>query len=222
MNEESPMTKMTVDFVSDVSCPYCLMGLLALEVALERTSDVVEPQFRFHPYQLNPNMPPEGESLAANLNRKFGVSAADVRNGCAQGTQRVAALGFTMNYSDASGIYNTHDAHRLLHWAGLQGRQLELKRLLFAAYFSKGLNPSDHGVLIDAAAEAGLDRQAAREVLSSGRYDEDVHTDEHLWRSRGVNGVPFIMINGSHAISGSQLPQQYESTLRQLASERAA
>jgi predicted DsbA family dithiol-disulfide isomerase len=215
------MTKMTVDFVSDVSCPYCLMGLLALEIALERTSEVVEPQFRFHPYQLNPNMPPEGESLAANLNRKFGVSAADVRNGCAQGTLRVAGLGFTMNYTEASGIYNTHDAHRLLHWSGLQGRQLELKRVLFAAYFSKGLNPSDHGVLIAAAAEAGLDPQAAREVLSSGRYDEEVRADEQLWRSRGVKGIPFIMINGSHAISGSQSPQQYENTLRRIASERA-
>lgn len=215
------MTKMTIDFVSDVSCPYCLAGLLALEIALERTSDLIAPTFRFHPYELNPNMPPEGESLAANLNRKFGISAAAVRNSCAQGTQHVAGLGFTMNYSDASGIYNTHDAHRLLHWAGLQGRQLELKRVLFAAYFSKGLNPSDHGVLIDAATEVGLDSQAAREALSSGRYDEDVLADEQLWRSRGVKGVPFIMINGSHAISGSQSPQQYENRLRQIASERA-
>ncbi|AXQ30744.1 DsbA family oxidoreductase [Solimonas sp. K1W22B-7] len=216
------MTKMTIDFVSDVSCPFCLAGLLALEIALERTSDVIATTLRFHPYQLNPDLPPEGESLAANLNRKFGISAADVRNGCAQGTRQVAGLGFTMNYSDASGIYNTHDAHRLLHWAGLQGRQLELKRLLFAAYFSKGLNPSEHGVLIAAAVEAGLDPQAAREVLSSGRHDEDVRADEQLWRCRGVKAVPFIMINGSHVISGSQSPEQYESTLRQLASERAA
>jgi predicted DsbA family dithiol-disulfide isomerase len=212
------MTKITIDLVSDVSCPYCLMGLLALERALERTKDIIEPTFRFHPYELNPNMPAGGESLAANLNRKFGVSAADLRKSCAEGTAYVDGLGFTMNYSDKSGIYNTHDAHRLLHWAGLQGRQLELKRALFSAYFSKELDPSDHGVLIEAAGEAGLDRGAAREILSSEQFDEVVRAEEALWRSRGVKSIPYILIDEKHTISGSQSPEQYEKRLREIAS----
>ena len=216
------MTRMMrIDFVSDVSCPWCIIGLRALEEALARTGDTVAADIRFQPFELNPDMPPEGQNIVEHITGKYGSTPAQSAANREMIRARAAALGFTMAMSDQSRIYNTFDAHRLLHWAELEGRQLALKNALFEAYFTKGQSPADHDVLVEAAEEAGLDGEAAREVLVSGRFAEEVRTAEELWRSRGISAVPAVVIDGRYLISGGQPPDVFEQALRQIATQAA-
>jgi predicted DsbA family dithiol-disulfide isomerase len=212
---------MTIDFVSDVSCPWCIIGLRGLEEALARTGDVVDAEIRFQPFELNPDMPPEGQNIGEHIAQKYGSTHEQMAETRAMIRTRAAALGFTMATSDQSRIYNTFDAHRLLHWAELEGRQAALKHALFEAYFTEGKSPADHTVLVAAAEKAGLDGAVAHAVLASGRYAEDVRQAEDLWRSRGINAVPAVVINGRYLISGGQPPEAFEQALRQIAAQAA-
>ena len=209
----------TIDFVSDVSCPWCVIGLLGLERALERVGDV-EAEIRFQPFELNPHMPAEGQRLVDYAAQKYGSTPEQLGERRAMIRERAAALGFTIALPPEEGrVYNTFDAHRLLYWAGLEGRQRQLKLALFEAYFTNCLNPSDRDVLADAADKAGLDRQAATELLSSDRYAHEVREEEGIWRTRGINSVPAIIINGRYLISGGQPPELFEQAIRKIASE---
>jgi predicted DsbA family dithiol-disulfide isomerase len=212
---------MTIDFVSDVSCPWCIIGLRGLEEALARVGDLVEADIHFQPFELNPDMPAEGQNIVEHITRKYGSTPAQSDANRAMIRKRAADLGFTMAMSDQSRIYNTFDAHRLLHWAEQEGRQMALKHALFDAYFTQGRNPADHEVLVSAAEAAGLDGTAAREVLSSGRYATEVRDAEQLWRSRGIDAVPAIVIDGRYLISGGQPPEAFERALRQIAAQAA-
>jgi predicted DsbA family dithiol-disulfide isomerase len=212
---------MTIDFVSDVSCPWCIIGLRALEEALERTAGAIEADIRFQPFELNPDMPPEGQNIVEHITQKYGSTPAQSAANRQMIRERAAALGFTMAMSDQSRIYNTFDAHRLLHWAELEGRQAALKHALFAAYFTEGQSPADHAVLVRAAETAGLDGAAAREVLASGRYATEVREAEQLWRARGINAVPAVVIDGRYLISGGQPSEVFEQALRQIAAQAA-
>jgi predicted DsbA family dithiol-disulfide isomerase len=213
------MKRLTFDFVSDVSCPWCVIGLRGLEIALQKVSDLVTPEIRFHPFELNPNMPPEGENVLEHISRKYGSSPEQFRENRASMEERAAGLGFTMNSSDTSRIWNTFDAHRLLHWAGLGSHQVALKHALFDAYFTRLLSPADHDVLVQAATIAGLDADAAREVLTSGQYADEVRAEEQRWLTEGVRGVPHVVINGAYVISGGQPPEKFERALRHIAAE---
>ena len=213
--------KLTIDFVSDVACPWCAIGLHGLEEALRRTTGIVDAELRFQPFELNPDMGPTGESVDAHLTRKVGMSADQLAGSREMLRERAAALGFQFNQSSRSRMYNTFDAHRLLHWAGTLGRQRELKRALFKANFTDDANVSDREVLVGLAATAGLDADAAREVLASGRYAGEVREAEKLWISRGIQGVPGIVINGKWLISGGQPPEAFEQALRQIAADAA-
>jgi len=214
------MTKpLKIDFVSDVSCPWCVIGLRGLEQALERVGDLVEADIHFQPFELNPQMPAEGENMVEHISRKYGSAPADYAARREQVRARAAGVGFTIATSEDSRIYNTFDAHRLLHWAELEGRQRPLKHELFKAYFTDGLNPGDHDVLVGAAERAGLDREKAAEVLRSGRYADDVRNAERLWQSRGISSVPAIIVNERYLISGGQPPEAFEQAIRQIAAE---
>ena len=213
--------KLTIDFVSDVACPWCAIGLHGLEEALRRTAGIVDAELRFQPFELNPDMGPAGESVDAHLTRKVGMSADQLAGSREMLRERAAALGFQFNQSSRSRMYNTFDAHRLLHWAGTLGRQRELKRALFKANFTDDADVSDREVLVGLAAAAGLDADAAREVLASGRYAGEVREAEKLWISRGIQGVPGIVINGKWLISGGQPPEAFEQALRQIATDAA-
>ena len=213
--------QLTIDFVSDVACPWCAIGLHGLEEALRRTTGIVDAELRFQPFELNPDMGPAGESVDAHLTRKVGMSADQLAGSRGMLRERAAALGFQFNQSSRSRMYNTFDAHRLLHWAGTLGRQRELKRALFKANFTDDANVSDREVLVGLAATAGLDADAAREVLASGRYAGEVREAEKLWISRGIQGVPGIVINGKWLISGGQPPEAFEQALRQIAADAA-
>ncbi|MBW4021979.1 MAG: DsbA family oxidoreductase [Proteobacteria bacterium] len=213
--------QMKIDFVSDVSCPWCIIGLRGLEDALARLDGEVEAEIRFQPFELNPDMAPEGQNIGEHIRQKYGSTPEQSAANRERIRGRAAALGFTMATSEQSRIYNTFDAHRLLHWAELEGRQMALKHALFQAYFTRGQNPSDHEVLVAAAEEAGLDGSTARAVLASGRYAEEVRHDEEIWRSRGIDSVPAVVIDGRYLISGGQPPEMFEQALRQIAAEAA-
>jgi predicted DsbA family dithiol-disulfide isomerase len=214
------MTKsLRIDFVSDVSCPWCIIGLNGLQEALARTADVVEADIHFQPFELNPAMPPEGQNIVEHIGQKYGSSPEQSAATRKMIRERAADVGFTMAMTEESRIYNTFDAHRLLHWAGLQGAQASLKHGLFKAYFTEGRDPSSHEVLVAVAVEAGLDAEEAREVLMSGRYAEEVRADEQLWQSRGINSVPAVIINERYLISGGQPPDAFENALRSIAAE---
>jgi predicted DsbA family dithiol-disulfide isomerase len=210
-----------IDFVSDVSCPWCIIGLKGLEEALARTEGVVDAKIHFQPFELNPDMAPEGENIGEHIAKKYGSTPEQSAANRQMIRDRAAALGFTMNSSADSRIYNTFDAHRLLHWAEVEGKQAALKHALFETYFTEQKDPSNQDVLVAAAEKAGLDGAAAREVLTSGRYTEEVRAAEQLWQSRGIRSVPAIVIEDKWLISGGQPPEAFENALRQIAAEAA-
>lgn len=209
-------TPLRIDFVSDVACPWCVVGLRSLQKALEAVGDQVQAEIHFQPFELNPDMPPEGENTTEHVARKYGANperSAASRNAIRESGE---ALGFQFNYNSESRIWNTFDAHRLLHWAGLESRQRELKEALFAVNFTEQKSTSDHEVLAGAAKAAGLDEAKAREILSSGAYSEEVRQDEALWRNRGISAVPSVIFNQRWMIQGGQPPKVFEQAIRQI------
>ncbi|WP_439877292.1 DsbA family oxidoreductase [Pseudomonas prosekii] len=206
-----------IDFISDVVCPWCALGATALEQAIENVAGEVAVQLTYKPFELNPDMPAEGEHAVQHLMRKYGRTAEDVAAGKALQIARGEAIGFKFDLEKRSHFYNTFDAHRLLLWALQEGRQVALKRALMRAYFSDGQNPSDRETLVRLAAEVGLDAQAAREVLASGAFANEVRELEAYYRQRGINSVPAMVLNGRHLVSGSQSVEYYEQMLRQMA-----
>ncbi|MFC5436496.1 DsbA family oxidoreductase [Rhodanobacter umsongensis] len=206
-----------IDFVSDVSCPWCAIGLASLQQALAKLEDEVSAEIHFQPFELNPRMTPEGEDSTEHLVRKYGSSAEQIDANRAVIRARGAALGFTFNMDRRSRVYNTFDAHRLLHWAGLEGRQLALKQILLRAYFTDGEDVSAHATLLRLAAEAGLDVERARQILAGHEYANEVRAQEQFFQSRGIHSVPATIINGQHLISGGQPPEAFEQALREIA-----
>ena len=209
-------TPLRIDFVSDVACPWCVIGLRSLQKALEAVGDKADVEIHLQPFELNPDMPPEGENTFEHVQKKYG--ATQERSAASRQAIRESgeALGFTFNYGPQSRIWNTFDAHRLLHWAALEGKQLELKEALFAANFTDQLAVSDFEVLIGAAKAAGLDARRARQILESGDYADEVRRDEQLWRNRGIQAVPSIIFNQRWMIQGGQPPEVFEQAIRQI------
>lgn len=219
-NPATPV-RLRIDFVSDVVCPWCAVGLASLEQALERTRGEIEADLRFHPFELNPDMPPGGEDVAGHLQRKYALPAAQLDASQALLRQRGAELGFPFDLEKRRRIYNTFDAHRLLHWAGLEGRQRALKHALLRAYFSEGRDVSDHDTLVDIAAHAGLSPQRARAILASGEYADDVRALEQYFLQHGIQAVPAVIFEGRHLVSGGQPVEVFEGALRQIAAAKA-
>jgi predicted DsbA family dithiol-disulfide isomerase len=213
---------MKIDFVSDVACPWCAVGLHSLERALERIGDDIAPvELRFHPFELNPQLGPAGEDAVDHLARKYGLAPEQLAHNRAALKQRGADVGFA--FGDRTRVWNTFDAHRLLHWAGLQGaeRQRALKHALLGAYHGRDQNPGARDVLLKAAEEAGLDVARARDVIDSGRYADEVRAEERHWQSLGIHAVPSVIVNDRHLIQGGQPPEAFEQALRELAREPA-
>jgi predicted DsbA family dithiol-disulfide isomerase len=208
-----------MDFVCDVACPWCVIGLRGLEQVLANSADAVEADITFQPFELNPGMPAAGQNLVEHITEKYGSTAEQSAASRAMIRSRGAEVGFTFDTSEESRIYNTFDAHRLLHWARIVGHQRELQLPLFKANFTDRADVSDHEVLVDAAVAAGLDGDEAREVLASGRYAEEVRAAEREWISRGIRSVPAIVINGTWLISGGHPAGAFEQALRGIAAE---
>lgn len=210
-----------IDFVSDIVCPWCVIGLRGLEMALEQLGDLVAAEVHFRPFELNPDMPAEGQDIAEHIAAKYGASAEQSARNREALAERAAAVGFAMNRPGGGRIYNSFDAHRLLHWAWLKDRQAAVKHALFTAYFTDGRDIADHAVLVAVAEAAGLDPAEARAVLARGEYADDVHAEESEWRNEGVTAVPTIIINDRYVITGGQEPAAFERALRSIAADLA-
>jgi predicted DsbA family dithiol-disulfide isomerase len=208
---------MKIDFVSDVACPWCAVGLWSLDRALERLGDAVDVELHFQPFELNPTLSAEGVDTAEYIARKYGASADQVAKNRAVLRERGAAVGFA--FGDRPRIWNTFDAHRLLHWAGLQpgDAQSKLKHALLTAYHGRAENPGARDVLLRAAAEAGLDGERAAAILDSDEYAAEVRERERHWQQLGIHSVPAVIIDDRHLISGGQPPEVFERALRELA-----
>ena len=209
---------MRIDFVSDVTCPWCAIGFTALERALERLGGEVPVELHLQPFELNPDMPPEGEDIVRYMGRKYGLTAEQVAERRAVIRERGAAVGF--DFGPRTHVWNTFDAHRMLHWAGLEGRGRELKRALLAAYHGRGENPGSHEVLLRLAGEAGLDAGRASDVLEGGGFAAEVREQERHWQRLGIRSVPSVIVERRHLIQGGQPVEVFEKALREIAAGR--
>ena len=195
------MKTLRIDFVSDVVCPWCAVGLASLEQALRQLQGEVEAEIHVQPFELDPNTPADGVDVADNLKRKYGMSDAQLAENQERIRVRGAELGFSFDFNARSRTWNTFDAHRLLHWAALEApqRQLSLKRALLVANFSEGRDIGN------------------REVLASGAFANEVREAEEFFRRNGINSVPAVIIEKKHLVSGGQPPEVFERALREIA-----
>ncbi|GJM04229.1 MAG: DSBA oxidoreductase [marine bacterium B5-7] len=210
-------TAIRVDIVSDVVCPWCIIGFKQLEKALIETDMTAD--ITWHPFELNPQMESQGENLREHTAAKYGTTT----EGSAKARARITALGeelgFEFKYADDMRMYNTFLAHQLLHWAATKGLQHKLKMELFSAFFTRRLHIGDPNILASIAGNIGLDMQEALAILEDGRFAKDVRQDQKYWTDRGVSGVPAIIINQQHLVSGAQGVENYVSILKQLREE---
>jgi predicted DsbA family dithiol-disulfide isomerase len=207
-----------IDFVSDISCPWCAIGLAALEQALDKLKGEVAADIHFQPFELNPQMPPGGQDIAEHLTQKYGSTAEQQTQIRDTIRQRGADVGFVFNAGGRGRIWNTFDAHRLLFWAEREDSagQPALKKALLAACHSRSENMESHEVLLAAVAQTGLDVERARAVLSSGEFADEVREREAFYTGHGINSVPAVIINDQHLISGGQPSAVFEQALRQI------
>jgi len=210
----TPSQKLQIDIVSDVMCPWCVIGYRQLAAALEATNTPYD--MRWHPFELNPNMPPEGQNLSEHLTEKYSSTKAESDANRERLTQMGAELDFTFQFSDTTRMHNTFNVHQLMHWADLQGRKHDLKMAFFAAHFTDGRNLSDETILADIAEEIGLDRAEAVAILADQRFANEVCSAEQHWVNQGIRGVPAIIFNQQHLVTGAQGVENYSRILEQL------
>jgi predicted DsbA family dithiol-disulfide isomerase len=209
-----------IEFVSDIACPWCAVGAWALDAALAKLQGEVSYSLACLPFELNPDMPPEGEDATQHISRKYGISPEQVAVNREGLRQRGAAEGF--QFGQRVRVWNTFDGHRLLHWAGLQGLQWPLKKALLQAYHGAGLNPGDHTVLANAAEQVGLPREQALQVLQAGSFADEVRAQQRWVQQAGIQSVPGVIIDRAHLVQGGQPAQVFEQALRQLAAQAAS
>lgn len=222
------MTNLRIDFVSDVACPWCAVGLGALEMALQRVSPEITASLHLQPFELNPQMEPGGQDLSEHLTQKYGstpAQQADIRRTI---TQRGAEVGFAFHPQGRGRVYNTFNCHRLLHWAETQddaeqsqGHALALKKAFLRAYQGRAENMDDAAVLLACVREAGLDDTDAAAVLASPAFGDEVRERQAFFAQAGIRSVPAIIINRRHLISGGQPPAVFERALREIAQAQA-
>ena len=215
-------TVMKIDFVSDIACPWCAVGLGALEQALEELQNEVKADIHFQPFELNPHMPEGGEDLVEHLGKKYGSTAEQQSQMYQNIKARGAEVGFAFHPTGRGRIFNTFDAHRLLHWAELEGApgdQHQLKKAFLEAYQGRGEVIESHEVLLAIIKTQGMDTDAAKAILDSDTYAEEVRAKENFYTSAGIHSVPAVIINDKHLISGGQPAAVFANALRQIAAE---
>lgn len=217
------MPHLKIDFVSDVSCPWCAIGLAALEQALQRLQGELSAELHFQPFELNPKMEPGGQDIAEHLTQKYGSTPQEQAQIRERIRQRGAEVGFEFNPDGRGRIYNTFNAHRLLHWAGEVDplKQLALKKTLLVACHRERADMESHAVLLAAVEQAGLDRNEADAILAGQAFTDEVRQREAYYTSGGIRSVPAVIINERHLISGGQPPEVFEAALREIAQQTA-
>ncbi|MBD58598.1 MAG: 2-hydroxychromene-2-carboxylate isomerase [Citromicrobium sp.] len=219
------MTELTIDIWSDVMCPWCLVGWGNLRQALDRLEGEIAAEIRWHAFELNPDMPPEGEERTAHIARKYGRTLEQSRGVQDRMREAADAAGVSLDYegpepAPEAMMWNTLAAHKLLTWA-LEAHgpetQTALKLALFAAHFNQRRAIGEHAVLLDIAEEAGLDRAQAQAALESADYTRKVRAEEHAAFARNITGVPAMVVAGKYLIPGAQPPEAYVNALRRVA-----
>ena len=211
-----------IDFVSDIVCPWCAIGLSSLEIALGKLDGEVAAELHFQPFELHPDMGPEGAEVVPYLSKKYGMSAEQVERNQQAIAERGAAVGFEFRMERRGRTWNTFDAHRLLHWAGEEAGaapQRALKHALLSAHFTDGENPGAREVLLRCAGRAGLDLQRAAEVIDGDEFAQAVREREQLYTQAGISSVPSVIVNDRYLIQGGQPPEVFEQSLREIAAE---
>jgi len=208
-----------LDIVSDISCPWCIIGYQSLKQALTKLAPNISVDITWQPFELNPNMPKEGQDITEHLTEKYGISVEQSEQNRDMIKQQGLELGYEFGNRGGGRIYNTFDAHRLLHWAKEYDKQTELKLALFDLYFKQNGNPSDHQSLLDVSQRVGLDRKKTKQILESNEYEKDVRELQRHYQSAGINSVPAVIVNNRHLISGGQPVDVYEQAMRQIAQE---
>lgn len=210
------MKKVRIDIVSDVVCPWCIIGYQRLELALATLADKIDADIHWHPFELNPAMGSEGQNLREHLQEKYGSTLEESVSARENLTKLGEEVGFLFHFFDEMRIYNTRKAHQLLMWASSEGKQFELQMTLFRAYFSEQKDISDDEQLIECATAVGLDPEVAKMVITDQSWAETVAHTEHQWLEAGIHAVPAIIINQKHLISGAQTPDLLISALEQI------
>lgn len=207
-----------VDFVSDVVCPWCAIGLSGFLLALQEVDQELVADIHLQPFELNPDMPAQGAPVQEYLRQKYGMSEEQLAQSQRTLEERGQEVGFVFRHALRLRTYNTFGAHRLLQWAGLAGElQLALKQRLQVAYFSEGLDISDKKVLQRLCVQVGLDGAEALQVLEQERYAQEVRAIEQYYQQRGIRSVPAVVLNDRHLISGAQPVAVYTQALRHIA-----
>ena len=206
---------MKVDFVSDFTCPWCAIGLAVLDQAIHQLRDELCVELRMQPFELNPDIPPTGEDLADYVARKYGAGPDELAARQEFVRERAAAVG--LRFPPRTRVWNTFDAHRLVHWAGIEGVALELTKALLSAYHVQGENPGSHAVLLRAAERVGLAPARADAVLAGHEFAAEVRSQVQGWQSLGIQSVPSIVIDGRHLIQGAQSADVIVRALRETA-----
>jgi len=215
------MQHLTIDIVSDVSCPWCIIGYKALQIALTRINDKVSSNIMWHPFELNKDMPKEGQEINEHLAQKYGIDQAQIDQNRETIKQRGLSVGYEFGKRGGGRIYNTFDAHRLLHWAKQLNKQTELKLALFDLYFKEEGNPSDHAQLLECVDRIGLSVDEAKQVLDSDAFANNVREEQQHYQAMGISSVPAVIINNKHLISGGQPADVFEKALLQISQEQS-
>ena len=211
-----------IDYVSDIACPWCAVGLGGLEQAIKKIGGAFEVDVHFQPFELNPDMPPGGQDVFEHLTQKYGKTVEQVRATQNEIKARAAAVGYPFHPEGRKHVYNTFNAHRLLHWAGLEyGAQAQhrLKRELLVTYFQLAVDLDEAQNLLDAVNRAGLDSKRASDILATDEFAADVRAQQMKYTSMGIHSVPSIIINDKYLLQGAQPAEAFEEALRQVAAE---
>lgn len=211
-----------IDLVSDVVCPWCIIGYRQFMKAFAERADRIELDLRWHAFELNPQMPAEGQNLREHLAQKYGTTPEQSGKARQRLTDIGESLGFRFNYTDEMKMVNTFRAHQLLHWAADKGCQTELKEALFKAFFTEGRDVNDPDTLADICVGVGLDRGEALEVLADARYTSAVRDDQRQWVEQGIQAVPTFVVNEQYMIQGAQESEAFGRMLDKLLSKHAA
>jgi predicted DsbA family dithiol-disulfide isomerase len=211
-----------IDYVSDIACPWCAVGLGGLEQAINKIGDAFEVEVHFQPFELNPDMPPGGQDVFEHLTQKYGKTVEQVRATQNEIKSRAAAVGYPFHPEGRKHVYNTFNAHRLLHWAGLEcGAQAQhrLKRELLVTYFQLAVDLDEPQNVLDAVNRAGLDSKRAADILATDEFSAEVRAQQMKYTSMGIHSVPSIIINDKYLLQGAQPAEAFEEALRQVAAE---
>ena len=220
VTDAPPARVIQIDIVSDVMCPWCIVGFRQLEQALGVTG--LGGRVLWHPFELNPDMPAEGQNLGEHIAEKYGTTPEQSAQNRDMLTKLGASLGITFNFSPESRIVSSFAAHQLLDFALAQGLQHPLKMALFEAYFTDQRDVSDVDTLLDIAKGVGLDRDEAAKVLDTGALVESVREKQTFWTSRGISGVPSIILDRKYLMTGAQGAEKYAEVLMKIAQDDAA